>query len=290
MQEYTTSEWAAMGVSLSELIAALLLHSIGLYLLLTARNKKIMIWILAHLSFLELSNVIYDSVNSIRLLFIGKVIHIEKYDLAIFTFFLSAQFLTLMTITIERVIAVKLTIKYIVVVNKRRLLFVFTCIWIVSVAMSLIVLFSTKPAFNIVLAFWEILVAIVTISSYVYIALTVKSRRKRLSLGAQNMPRQRLNLTVPFLIVLTLICFYFIPDMLLAVGVEYSIWFNTIFYLNFLTDALIYIFGLPQFRNRVKRFCCREKVRSRTDMTRSSVLSNISIISITDDRAKETSV
>ena len=286
MPEYPTLTWFAVGITLFELFAALLLHSTGLYLLFTARNKRIMVWILAHLSFVELTNVIYDSVNNIHLLITDKLFNREKYHLALLMFFLSAQFLTLITITTERVIAVKLTIKYHAVVNKRRLLFVFVLIWIISTAMSLVVVISTKPVFNILLVVWEVLVVIVTICSYNFIALTVRRRRKRLTSSAPNVPapRLRLNLTVPFLIVLTMICFYLIPDMLLALGIEFSIWFRAIFCLNYVTDALIYIFGLPQFRNRVKRFFCGNKARSQSAMT------NLSTISIADERYKETSI
>ena len=284
MPEYTTSTWVAIGVMCIQGFVATLLHSIGLYLLLTAPNKSIMVWILAHLSFVEVGGILYSSVNSImRLFFNSNVAYREQYHMAMVIFFYSAIFLTVMIITLERVIAVKLTIKYRSVANKRRLIYVFICVWIISVTMSLVVAFSTKPVFNILLAVWEILVVILTICSYTYIAITVKRRRKRLRLNAQNtpIPPQRLKLTVPFLIVLTVICFYLIPDMLLAVGVEFSIWFKPIFYLNYVTDALIYIFGLSQFRNRVKKFCCGNQIRrSRTDMMDLSVVPSKATLSI----------
>ena len=140
--------------SIVELLIAITLHSTGLYLLLTMRRTKVMIPLLAHLSLIELScaclQVVEEMYNYI------KGVHFMEWKtlLSISVVPLTAQFLTLMAITLERGLAVMLPLSFRNVVTKKRLVLVLISIWLVSLSMAPIVLFTSHKSFSIIMLFW----------------------------------------------------------------------------------------------------------------------------------------
>ena len=249
----------ALTIIFVELASGVLLHSAGLYLLLTQRKKKIITLLLIHLSLVELIFLLILGINEVSLPYIISHIGLLplKCSQLILICFLTAQFLSLAIITFERVLAVKLALRYRIVATKRKLIPVFSIIWLLSVSMSMAV-WMNNDIFHIVLAIWEISLTIMYACSYSYIFITVRGRRRRLNLHNSAQNHLNLNLKVPFLLVFTLICFYCVPDLLLATKVcDKEIWFLPVFYVNYITDGLIYIFGLPECRQRIKRVCKR---------------------------------
>ena len=190
---------------------------------------------------------------------------------------MTALFLTLAAITLERVLAVLLTIKFRLMVTKRRLALVIAIIWLISLSTVMMLRFSRKVRFNHIMLFLDSLLIIIYVGSYSYIFITVKKRRRALR-GQNGGPNTNgLNLKVPFLLVLTLVCFNLIPDLVLFAGLKRPRWYSSIFYINYISDPLIYLFGMPECKKRIKVMCCctdRREQRSRTTSTATIICDN----------------
>ena len=93
-------------LSLVELVGATILHSVGLYLLLTARERKIMALLMAHLSLIELSCSLFQGVEAMYYYITGFYIIELKIILTILIAQFTLQFLTLVAITLERVLTI----------------------------------------------------------------------------------------------------------------------------------------------------------------------------------------
>ena len=96
-----------------------------------------------------------------------------------------------------------------------------------------------EATINVIMLFWDALLTVIYICSYIYIFVTVKRRRTQFRDRNRSTNPHRLNLKVPFLLVLTLICFYFIPDLLLVTGIgrgHYTL-FSPIFYFNYISKC-----------------------------------------------------
>ena len=119
----------AIALIFSELTVGLALHCVGLSLLLTAGKPTIPICLIIKLSIVELSHILYEG-------FIKASMFIENVDLAILSrtnqtvlvFLYSNQFLTLIAITVDRLFAVKLALRYRRLVTRRSLVFLVICI------------------------------------------------------------------------------------------------------------------------------------------------------------------
>ena len=226
---------------------ALVLHCVGLCLLLTTGRKAIATLLIIQLSFAELCYTSYDGFfTASHYIKSGHIPFINRKEQTIFLFIYSLQFLTLIAISVDRVLAVKLALRYKILVRRRALAVVIICIWITSLALALIIWFIQAITFNKMLVALESLVIGVYICSYGYIIFAMRLKQ------TQSRSDRKLSIKVPFLLVLTLICFLLIPDLVLAAGYPFSIWFLPVFWLNNISDALIYIFEMPVCRKRMK--------------------------------------
>ena len=254
-----TSAEAATVVVFFELVLGLLLHGVGISLLLAAQSSTISSLMFIELSFIEICYMMHEGISNIYLIKQNGYIGLQdKWGLTIIVFLHSIRFMTLMAITIDRVLSVKLGLTYGTTVTKFRLAIVVTCIWLLSACLALLMWFCQKRLFSALLLTLESLLAAVYICSYIFIILALKQRQKKFP---NQSTRRTLNVKVPFLLVLAVICCSWIPELILAAGVEFSIWFLSLFYLSNIIDALLYIFALPQCRRRLRKFCCNAKIR-----------------------------
>ena len=251
-----------------QLALAIMLNSVGLYLLATTRKKRIMTLLMMHMSLMEITCTLLWAVEEIYY-YIFSTWPI-KYNVTIVIAPMTALFLTLAAITIERVLAVLLTIKFRMVVTKRRLALVLACVWFISLSMVMTLKFSRKVKFNHIMLFLDSLLIIVYVGSYSYILITVKRRRRELRSNNGGPNTSGLNLKVPFLLMLTITCFSLIPDLVLVAGLKRPNWYSSLFYVNYISDPLIYLFGMPECKKRIKIILCctvRSDERRRTTST-----------------------
>ena len=158
-----------------------------------------------------------------------------------------------------------LPLKFRSVVTKRRLAFVLSGIWLLSLSMAPIVWFTSSKSLNIIMLFWDSFLVLIYICTYLYIIVAVQRRRRQFTNQNNTTTSRGLNLKVPFLLVLTLICFYFIPDLVIVAGAtKLHIYLNLLFNFNYISDALIFLFGLPECKKRLKKICCITRIESST--------------------------
>ena len=253
-----TTTNAATAIVFCELAVGSLLHCTGLILLLTARKSITGNLFLINLSFVELCYILHEGIpNAYAFIKNGYFGFPNRVGQTMVIFFHSARFLTLMAITADRGLAVRLALRYKIVVTRNRLLIVIFCIWLISSCLALIMWFSRANILNILLVTLESILIVVYLVCYMYIIFTLNQRQERFR--NQTLAR-KLNIKVPFLLVLSFLCFFWIPELILAAGFTYSIWFLTMFYMNNIVDALIYILGLPECKRRFKAVCFGPKI------------------------------
>ena len=239
-----------------QLVVATILNISGLYLLATAKKKKIMILLMIHLTCMELSCTLFWTIEETYHYLFKEWPIADSKPIVIAP--MTATCLTLAAITLERVLAVLLSIRFRLIVTKKRLALVLACIWLVSLSTVVVLKFYRKDIYNHILLILDLQLIAIYVGSYTYILITVKRRRQEFISTNGGPSRNRLNLKVPFLLVLTLVCFWFIPDLILVAGIikERPNWYTSIVYLNYISDPLIYLFGIPECKKRMKSKIC----------------------------------
>ena len=253
MLHYDASTNASIIFWLVVAATSLLFQCFGFYLLFSQRNKKVMDCLLLHLSAVELALILWQAFHNIRYAICGmdlsKPTKLHQMGLIIL---LVGQMISVILITADRVLAVSLTIRYRAIVTKRRLKILFAAGWVLCISHGFIPYYFSFKVLNEILTAWDILVAIIIFTGYGYIVIIVQFKNRALVESNQYTKRPNLKLTVPGLILSAFVLFCLIPDLLLAICIRLSLWILSNFYLNFLTDSLIYIFGSGRIQSRVR--------------------------------------
>lgn len=231
-----------------EAAITLLLGVFGLVLLLTAEEKKPSDMMLAHLTVCNMLNVTMYMALSIFNSFgeDDKLNHI-LIDLT-FAIYIP-HVLTLVIITIDRILAVHLVLRYRSVVTNGRLKLVLTLVWILGAVYG--VLSSLFENLKYVSLCLSAIVVMFFIVSYLFIIFKVQTAKK-------NMPTVRHKSRFKYWIPLTIIVTY----TLLVVATDISViiikteniklWHYIAWSLNALIDTLTYLFGSAQIKSRIK--------------------------------------
>ena len=239
-------------IYIGEVVLIMIMNIWGLYLLQTEKKRRTMNCMLIHLSLSEMLYTlwvcIYNMIN-----WKGLNQHLATVIILILEVNL---YLSIITLTLDRVLAVKLSLKYKGSVTKGRILVVLGIITIISVSHIICYLFNNPLSMLYTLISWEIFLLVLIVICYTYIFVKV-SRGKRClrRASARSCRRQQLNFKVPFSIVLTAFCFLLLPDMFAMAGKKW-LWARVIRNLNPLCDPIIYIFGSNRIRLRLRSFCC----------------------------------
>ena len=253
MAKSETSTKTATVIIFFELIFGIIVHIFGLILLFTSQSITISNLLLIKLSFVEISYILHEGItNAHSFIKNGHLEPPNDVGRTMIIFLHSLRIMVLMAITVDRILAVRLALRYKTVVTRRKLVIVVICIWLTSSCLALIMWYSHASILNTLLAIEKSVLVVVYICGYVYIILRLKAIEKKFP---NHKSTRHLSIKVPFLLVLSLICFFWIPELILAAGFDYSIWFLVLFYMTNIVDALIYIFGLPECQRRLKKVC-----------------------------------
>ena len=187
-------------------VSALVFQCIGCYFLYSNKNKKVMDFLLLHLCCTELVILFWDSAFTIRYIVWGKdpSTYFDIYSVGTIALFVS-QMLSLILVTLDRVLAVKLTIKYRVVVTKGRILILFPFCWALCIVHGIVIYYTKFIVFKVVLSTWEIIVFVVIFAGYGYIILVVQDRNRKFAASDQRAQRANVKLAVPTLVVVTFV-------------------------------------------------------------------------------------
>ena len=239
-------------------IASLILLCTGCYLLISEKNKKAIDYLLIHLCCVELVALVWDGTKTIGLFFLEVKPEVKSTVLEIYKVgsvsLVVGQLMSIIFLTVDRVLAVKLTFRYRVVVTKRKILILFVFCWIFCFLHGLITYFFLISVYNLVLNIWGIITFIVIFFGYGYIIIVVHMTNRELAVNNQVSQRRNVKLIVPAGIVITFVLLVVIPDWILEIGVPYSPWFLCSFHANYLCDSLIYILGSGRIKQRFYRW------------------------------------
>lgn len=225
---------------------------LGLTLLLTTRQKKPSDMMLAHLT---VCDIIYIAVRTVLVISILKGTFQEHRLIfrAVSFGTLIPQVMSLVIITIDRILAVNLLVRYKLVVTNKRLLVVLVCVWIFSAAYGVSFWFSKSIVYAFVALGLSTAVVLFFIVSYTYIIIKVHMTRRRTSTAGRCNQQSRFNYWIPFTIILTYVLFIVATDLsLVFTGFKFTAWHFIAWNLNPLADTITYVFGSARMRSRMR--------------------------------------
>ena len=234
--------WSIIG------ILVVILHIWGLHFLLTEKNKKVSRLILIHMSCVEImvmtmevsyhSTVIYLYLNA-------SSRHMWKYCMTLVL--LIAQFQLAILLTLDRVAAVSLGLRYAIIVTKRRVCIAFLVVWFVCVIHIPYPFFTDKSTIYLV---WEVTTFVIIVTSYIYILVKIHKDKKESKGMATNGNQRPVKYHIPLLIVSNFLIFIVIPEFVHEFF-RRPTWFYILWYLSYICDPLIYTLGRPKTRSRI---------------------------------------
>ena len=238
-----------------EFAAAFSLNISGLFLLATQKRKQVIDIILIHLTVVDLLNILLDGLDIFMLLIVEKTT-LSKYIQTVVLFIVILQIINVFLVTFDRTLIVKFKGLYRERVTVGRTMLMIVAAWMIALPNIVIHWYPSRALYYKIIFGWDVSLVVAVCISYTYIFVNLFLRQKKLSPGTQQPSVHRPNITVPVFIVITNICFYTIPDFLLASRLfPYSIWFPVMWYFNYICDPVIYIFGMRKFRKRLKKSC-----------------------------------
>ena len=172
------------------------------------------------------------------------------------------QLHTLIMITLDRVLAVKLLMRYRVVVTRKRTCLLFIPGWILGIGYAVLYWLASNHGMAISYIVLDSSISIFFIVSYTYIILKIKNVRKKTSeTSTHHSNAQSVRYHVPLIIVLSYACFYLIPDIIIATGaLVLTEWFYVIWDMILIANPLAYMFGTESVRHRLLRmFTCNSE-------------------------------
>ena len=236
------SGWVGFSIFTSEAVLAICCLSYAL-VLIAGQNKKNKVSdiLVMHLCGCELITVIFAYCH--ECLYNWKMIDHsdDSISMLLYTVFYVNVYQSVMLITLDRVLAVYLVFKYKVLVTKKKLVIVFFMLWLVSLTTGL-VRYYTSVSRSTVWWFWNGAMIIVIVASYLYIVISVYRRRRAMKRNNAQCTVPQLKFQIPLFIVCSFVLTLLTPDLVLAVYPElYSIWFQVIWSLNWISDPLFYV-------------------------------------------------
>ena len=242
-----------------EKVMVLIAHLSGLYLLATEKNRRVMDMLLIQLSVGALLYSPMDFVfNAWEFIEPGVVnkYYVTYETLLMLTF--TPMYFSYLLLTIDRVLMVKLSLKYMLYVTKRRVIKVLVLVWVISLISMVYYWFPAMEMRKKYFLAWEGFLTVLFVVSYTYIFITYKIRQRDM-VNSVSTTTRRFKFKTPFYIVLSMLICWFLPDMLLQYKViERSIWSSMWWDLNLLCDPLIYTFSSHRISARLKRFWMKD--------------------------------
>ena len=234
----TTSHWIGFCFYSSEVLIALCCISYALVLIARQKKKTVSDLLVMHLCGCELITMIYEYCRDC-LYYWNKIDSSrDTFCMPLYTILYVSVYQSVLLIVIDRVLAVYLVLKYKVVVRKKKLVIVYSIMWIVSIATGIIRIFTTR----MIWLFWDCASVIIIASSYFYIMISVYRRRRALRGDTSHAPAPQLKYQIPLFIICSFVFTLLIPDFIVIFDPElYCIWFHVIWSLNWISDPLVYV-------------------------------------------------
>ena len=236
----TTGDWVGFVTWTLETIAAIVCHVFALMLFIKQKNIGVSDLLVAHLCGCEFVSVITEYVT-MTLYYWKQIDWKHNYiDGPIVLALFVMCYLSIVSITLDRVLVVLLALKYKMYVAKKKVVIVFCTIWFVSIGMGLFHYFTDNE--EEIYLFFDLTIIIVIITSYSYISIAVLVRRRAIRRNGSQSNSVNIRYQIPLCIVITFVVTIFVPDLILLVRPDfYSVWIEVIWTLNWISDPLAYV-------------------------------------------------
>ena len=187
----------------------------------------------------------------------------------------------MLSITKDRVLSVHFPLKYKILVTKKRFYVLVRVIWIMALLVGVACLASPYEYFTIIFHLvMNPFSLLIILSGYIYIFLTVNMRNQTLRENLWTTAKSRIRFAIPFCILASFCCFILIPNLVLCSNFKLmSIWFQVVWYLNFIVDPLTYVVITKLLKKRA--ICKRVKEKENGQKDSSKLKETILLITLT---------
>ena len=241
----TLSDWVGFSIFSSEVIISLCFLIYALVLIARQRNNTISDILVMHLCACEFVAVIFG--YCLECLYYWSILDYDDNTIHIllYTALYVSVYVSIFVIVLDRVLAVHLVFKYKAVVTKKKLVVVFSVLWLFSLATGLLRNFKGVSPW----LFLDNAMLLTIVSSYLYIIISVYKRRRGMSRSNLHPKSALLKYQIPLFIVCSFVLTLLIPDLVYILKPElYCIWFQVIWSLNYISDPLGYVI-FTKFQN-----------------------------------------
>ena len=245
-----------------EVIVSCALNILGLCLLLREKQKRPMCVLLINLGISNLAYTLYPMV--VRITQLRSISDRPKWIKAGGLTTLVNQYLATALLTVDRVIMVRIHIKYAAVITKRRACYAIAAAWMISLSHASYYTCKTNQfqVFQTIVLAWDLTIILLLIIGYMYIFICTIIRKRKMHKRQVGMSNRRLKIEVALLIILSLAIFCLIPDVFLLTKVaKYTSWFPVLFYLNVITDPIIYIFTSKKRKKQLMKYFSHRRTK-----------------------------
>ena len=189
----------------------------------------------------------------------SDVPHVSTIRLVGSEFFSALISQSIICISLDRLLAAGLTLKYKVIVTKQKLTFTVIVLWLLAFICALIsAIDSTKS--TIIWLFWSSTTITSIVLSYSYISVVLFKQNQKMRRKTSTSTQHQFNYRIPLCITLSYVLAMFIPDIVVVADKSlFTVWTLVIWYTNFLVDPLIYVFFRFSHK-RTKRHLFASKV------------------------------
>ena len=234
----TVPDWVGFCSYSIEIFLALCCLSYALVLMTRQGKKKVSDILIMHLCCCELVTMIFGYCKDC-LYYWNKIDNrSDTIYMPLYTALYVSVYQSVLLIVLDRVLAVYLILKYTVVVTKKKLVIVYSIMWLISLATGVIRYFTARRVW----LFWDSASIMIITSSYFYIIISVYRRRQAMD---RNNPKSNvppLKYQIPLFIICSFVLTFLIPDFVVITHPElYCIWFQVIWSLNWISDPLVYV-------------------------------------------------
>ena len=236
----------------------------ALYFIITQKKEKASSILLTHLFIAELVYAIHEAIFFILKHCLPQSnSKLQRAHVIGSTFLAYTKCLSILWITLDRVIAVKLALKYRIFVTTHKVIAVLSVLWVISFAFSVAASFVPSNVNGNTFLIWNTCACIIIILSYVYIIVAVNIQRRNLNTTSAQSAATRLKYRIPLAISSLYILLCLLPKLVVNATKPESgaVWVYLGLFLNFNTDPFVYLFYGKQL---LKGRCLCQKTSEET--------------------------
>ena len=250
-ENYSLEDRIAIGVWIAIALSSIAASGCAISMLLKKRSRTVADLFVLNLCISEFLGVMYNVILR-PLIWFCDIPHVSIVRSIGSQFVVTLIDLSTVCISLDRLLAVKLNLKYRLIVTQRKTMFVAGLIWSFSFISAGIRGIISSSTF-IIWALWSSIAITSIIISYTYISVVLYRRKRLLQTNSSHKNVNRFNYEIPFCITLSYMMTKFIPKLvILADSSLFTIWTLNIFYLNYLIDPLVYVIYVI-YRKRYSR-------------------------------------